>query len=410
MAGPGASWIGEEERQGLLEVIESGHLSRYGRDDDPRFLRKVMTLEAEFAAAVGVAHGLAVNSGTSGLVSCLLAMGLRPGDEVIVPSYTYVATYTAVLFAGGIPKIVDIDDSLTMDPAAAAAAVGPRTRMLLPVHMLGNPCDMDALGEVARRHGLPILEDCAQAGGARFRGRPVGAYGEMGVFSFNVFKTITAGDGGILVTDDPGLYERAFAVHDQGHRPLRGGVEVGQRQILGMNFRMNELTGAVALAQLRKLPDILATLRKKKAAFRDAIGQAPGMTFRTVHDPAGECATLLVMIFDRAEHARRVADALGTTTLERSGWHVYKNMEHVHARLRELGRPVPSLPRTDDLLARSVNLSVGVVDPGLGSGVGIHIGADDEEIARTGARVRQVIADLTSSGASGGPPAVSGAG
>jgi dTDP-4-amino-4,6-dideoxygalactose transaminase len=391
MSGPGARWIGEEERREVLSVLESGHLSRYGREDDPRFLRKVLTLEREFASRVGVDHALGVNSGTSALLSCLLAMGLRPGDEVIVPAYTYVASYTAVLFAGGVPILVDVDESLTMDPEAVRAAIGPKTRFLLPVHMLGNPCDLDALGALAHEHGLAVLEDCAQAGGASFRGRPVGAHGAMGAFSFNVFKTITAGDGGLLVTDDRQLYERAFAVHDQGHTPLRAGVEVGQREILGMNFRMNELTGAVALAQLRKLDAILETLRRKKAAFRDAIGSLPRVRFRTIHDPAGECATLLVLIFDHAERAARAADALGTTTLERSGWHVYRNMEHVLRRLSELGRPVPDLPRTDDLLRRCVNLSVGVVDPGLGAGIGIHLDASDQEIEATAARVRRAV-------------------
>ena len=393
MSGPGAYWIGDEEKREILSVLESGHLSRYGKMDDPRFLRKVITLEQEFAARVGVAHGLAVNSGTSALLSCLLAMGIEPGDEVIVPSYTFVATYTAVLFAGGVPVLVDVDDSLTMDPAAVEATIGPKTRFLMPVHMLGNPCEMDAIGEIAARHGLQILEDCAQAGGASFRGRPVGAHGAMGAFSFNVYKTITAGDGGLLVTDDRRLYERAFAVHDQGHSPLRGGVEVGHRSILGMNFRMNELTGAVALAQLRKLDGILETLRRKKAALKAAIGPLPGVRHRTIHDPEGECATLLVLIFDRPERARRVAELLGTKTLEGSGWHVYRNMEHVLDRLRELGRPAPELPRTDELLARCVNLSVGVVDAGLGSGFGIHIDATDADIEAVAARVRDAVRD-----------------
>lgn len=394
MPGPGAYWIGEEEKRALLAVIESGHLSRYGREDDPRFLRQVRRLEEAFARRQGVAHALAVNSGTSALLASLIAMGLRPGDEVLVPAYTFVASYSAILFAGGVPALVDVDESLTMDPAAAERAIGPRTRFLMPVHMLGAPCDLDALMDVARRHGLQVLEDCAQAGGASYRGRPIGTFGAMGAYSFNVYKTISAGDGGLLVTDDAALYERAFAVHDQGHKPLRSGVEIGERTILGMNFRMNELTGAVALAQLGKLDRILETLRAKKARLRAALEGLPGVTFRTVHDPAGECATLLVLLFDRAERARAVATALGTKTVDESGWHVYRHMEHVLRRLAELGRPVEpgSLARTDDVLGRAVNLSVGVVDAGLGSGFGVYIDATDDEIDAVADEVRRAVA------------------
>jgi 8-amino-3,8-dideoxy-alpha-D-manno-octulosonate transaminase len=204
----------------------------------------------------------------------------------------------------------------------------------------------------------------------------------MGAFSLNVFKTITAGDGGAVVTDDTDLYLRAFAIHDQGHLPLRTGVEVGARSLLGMNFRMNELTGAVALAQLRKMDSIVATLREKKARLKERIAGIPGVRFRRLPDPAGECATLCTVIFDEASRAARVAERLGTTTVDRSGWHVYANMEHVTRWLAEHGRPSGkgAYPRTDDILRRCVNLSVGVVDAGLGAAFGIHVRSTDEEI------------------------------
>ena len=191
--------------------------------------------------------------------------------------------------------------------------------------MLGNPCDMDAILELARKHKLVVVEDACQAAGASYKGRKVGTLGQMGGFSLNVFKTITAGDGGLVAATNEEFYKLAFGLHDQGHSPLRAGLEVGHRSILGLNFRINELTAAVALAQLRKIDRITSTLRQKKALFRRLIGHIPGMSFRKVHDAEGECGTLLTVIFDDARRAATVAQRLGTTTVDHSGWHVYAN-------------------------------------------------------------------------------------
>jgi dTDP-4-amino-4,6-dideoxygalactose transaminase len=384
MPGPGREWIGREERESVLEVLESGHLFRYGSPEDPGFKRKVYTFEQELAAACGVRHAVATTSGSAALIAAILAAGIEPGDEVVVPAYTFVATYSSLIFCGAVPVLAEIDDSLTLDPAELGRRLTPRTRAVMPVHMLGNPCDMDPILAFARQHGLVVIEDACQAAGASYKGRRVGSLGALGAFSLNVFKTITAGDGGAVVTDDPRLHERAFAIHDQGHRPDRTGVEVGARSLLGLNFRMNELTGAVALAQLRKLDAIVATLRAKKARLKERIAGLPGIRFRRLPDPEGECATLLTVLFDDPSRAARVAAALGTTTVDRSGWHVYANMEHVGRWLAERGRPSGkgAYPRTDDILSRAVNLSVGVVDAGLGSAFGIHVRSTDEEIER----------------------------
>jgi 8-amino-3,8-dideoxy-alpha-D-manno-octulosonate transaminase len=236
-----------------------------------------------------------------------------------------------------------------------------------------------------------VIEDACQAAGGSYRGRRLGTLGRIGAFSLNIFKTITAGDGGAVVTDDTELYERAFAIHDQGHRPDRTGVEVGARSILGLNFRMNELTGAVALAQLRKLDRLVATLRQKKARLKERIAGIPGVRFRKLPDPGGECATLCTVLFDDPGRAARVAARLGTTTVDRSGWHVYANMEHVDRWLAEHGRPhgKGAYPRTDGVLSRAVNLSVGVVDRGLGAAFGITVLSTEEEIDRAARQFRE---------------------
>ena len=395
MAGPGSQWIGKEEVQELLDVMSSGHLFRYGGLEDPDFKHKVYSFEQEFAAKCGCRYALATSSGTAALVCALKAMGIREGDEIIVPAYTFIATYSAVVFAGGIPVLAEIDDSLSLDPADIEHRIGARTKAIMPVHMLGNPCDLDGIKVVASKHGLRVIEDVCQANGASYRGRRLGSSGEIGAFSLNIFKTVTAGDGGVVVTDDENLYTLAFGFHDQGHSPLRADVEVGRRSVLGMNFRMNELTGAVALAQLRKLDRIIAVLREKKRLFKESIGDIKGMRFRTLNDPEGECATLCTVIFDSPEKANRVSQRLGTTTVTHSGWHVYSNMEHFNHYLRESGRPhgKGAYPRTDSLLSRAINLSVGVVDPGLGAAFGINIDSSSEEIRQTAARFRDACRD-----------------
>lgn len=384
MPGPGAYFYGDEEREQVEEVLSSGYLSRYGHENDPNFKAKVFNLEAEFARKIGVAHCVATNSGTSALMASLKAIGLQPGDEVLVPGYTFIASLSAVIALGGAPVLTEIDESLTMDPEDAQSKISPRTRVIMPVHMLGNPCDMERIQALAARAGLQIVEDCCQALGGSYRGKRLGSLGVLGAFSLNNYKVINTGDGGLLVTDNRALYERAFAFHDQGHLPLRKGVEIGKRTLIGLNMRMNELTGAFALGQLKKLELILETLRRKKMLFKTAIqaGGIRNMQFRRINDPE-ECATLLTVQFESQEAAEQAAKALQSKTVFHSGWHVYHHMEQLLAYQNARGeRPYRKhmLPRTDDILLRSINLSVGVVDPGLGADFGINVLASEAEI------------------------------
>jgi dTDP-4-amino-4,6-dideoxygalactose transaminase len=382
LPGAGNEVIGQEEIQELLDVMKSGYLFRYGSLDDPKYKKKVYILENEFARYCGVKHALAVTSGSAALFVALKAIGLQPGDEVIVPTYTFVATFSSVIFSGGIPILTEIDESMNIDPKDIEKRITPRTKAIVPVHMLGNSCDMDTVMAIAKKYNLKVVEDACQAIGGSYHGKNLGSIGNIGAFSLNIFKMITAGDGGLMITNDTDLYKRAFGFHDQGHSPNRSGVEVGQRNILGLNFRMNELTGAVALAQVRKMDDIISTLRSKKAKLKSAITTIPGIKFRTLNDPDGDCATLCTVIFEDAAKAAQVAKKLGTTTVDRSGWHVYANMEHVNHWLAERNLPHDkgAYPQTDDILGRSVNLTVGVVDAGLGASFGINIHSTDEEI------------------------------
>ena len=383
MPGPGAYWFGKEEMDSVMEVMQTGYLFRYGSESDPKFLHKVSSLEKKFAQYNEADYALATSSGTSSLLVSLIALGLKAGDEIIVPAYTFVATYSACIFAGCVPVLAEIDESLSLDPNDIEHRITSRTKAIIPVHMLGNPCNMDKITEIARKHNLFVLEDCCQAAGASYKGKKVGTIGDMGAFSLNLFKTINSGDGGLVVTNNERFYQTAFGVHDQGHKQNRFGVEVGARSILGLNFRMNEITGAVAIAQLRKLDNIVQTLREKRSRLKKLISAASGFKFRVLNDPqGGDTGSLCTIIFDMREQAVKVSKALGSKTLDESGWHVYANMEHVLRFLEEAGQPHTkgSYPRTDDILSRAMNISVGVVDGGLGAGWGININSTDEEI------------------------------
>ncbi len=401
--GPGAYVFGAEEKKELLDVMEHGNLFRYGTPGVDGFEAKVATFETEMAERLGHKHVFATSSGTGSLMCCLAALGIGMGDEVIVPGYTFIASISTIVLMNATPVLAEIDESLTIDPTKIEALITPRTKAIVPVHMLGNPCDMDAIMDIAERHKLYVIEDCCQAVGASYRGRRLGTIGNMGAYSLNVFKTITSGDGGFVGTSSDELYERGFGFHDQGHKPCRMGVEVGNRSIVGMNMRMNELTGAVALAQGRKLDTILATLREKKAMLKGLLQDIPGLGFRRIND-AGECGTLLTLLFDTKQMAEAFCEKLGTAPIARSGWHVYNNMEQILDKktwtdahpFHQCDRTYEKhmLPQTDDILDRAVNISIGVVDKGLGAGCGININSSEDEIRATAQRIRDVIASL----------------
>ena len=407
MPGPGSYLVGQEEIDEVMEVLRSRQLNRYSRNgqgndegwplDDPRRQGKVYQLEREFSSWAETPYAVAMNSGTSALWVALMGLGIGPGDEVIVPGYTFIASMSSIVFARATPVLAEIDETLNLDPHDVEARIGPRTKAIMAVHMLGNPARMSELQAIADAHKLILVEDCAQAMGARYDGKPVGSIGAAGAFSFNSFKVLTAGDGGMLITPDEATYRRFFALHDQGHSPLRGGIEVGSRPFLGLDFRMTEVQAAILLAQLRKLDQILAKLHELKSLFKSLIRDLPDIRFRAITDEAGECATILTVLFPTAQVASAVATRLSTKVVSASGWHVYSNMEHLIERrmVNPVGCPFacPSfvadgpdyrkgaLPQTDVLLSRAMNISIGVVDRGLGAGFGVRV-IDDEDVVR----------------------------
>lgn len=405
MPGPGYYWIGKEEEEELISLIRARYLFRYGEANDPSFQHRVKTLEEEVAKKFGAKYSLAVSSGTAALITAMSAAGIGPGDEVIVPGYTFIASMSSVIFCSAVPVLAEVDESLTLDPKDVEAKITPHTKAILAVHMIGNPCDLDALQRIAKKHKLLLIEDTAQAFGGSYKGKRLGTIGLIGTYSFNIFKTINAGDGGMVVTDDEELYRNAFGYHDQGHLPLRLGVEIGNR-IIGQNFRMTELNAAVLLAQLRKLDRIIERLAALKNRFKKQIQDIKGLQFRRINDPKGECNTILTVFLPDKKSADAVAEKLATTTVSHSGWHVYNNMENILGMktINPKNNPVKHplykgkaeyrkgmLPQTDRLLERAINISVGVVDRGLGSAFGINLESSEDEVDRKAETFRKAV-------------------
>ncbi len=307
---PGGLRIDEKEEAAVLEVLRSKRLFRYyGPVSGPS---KVAELEKRFAEMMGVKYALAVTSGSAALMCGLVALGIGPGDEVIVPAYTWIASAEAVMGVGAVPVVAEVDESLTLDPLDVAQRITPRTKAIMPVHMRGAPSRMDALMALAGEHHLRVLEDVAQADGASYQGKRLGSIGDVGAFSFQFNKIITAGEGGMLITNDPDLYNRAVMVHD-----VVGGQrnKIPTEQIIpGLNFRMSELQGAVMLVQLERLEGLLQEMRRNKAMLKGAMESAVqknGIRFRAINDAAGDAAIALIFTVPNAERAGKIARSAG---------------------------------------------------------------------------------------------------
>ncbi|WP_269499413.1 DegT/DnrJ/EryC1/StrS family aminotransferase [Castellaniella sp. S9] len=335
---PGAHWIGEEERELVERVVLARSPFRfYG----PDLQGMVDTLEAEWKAAFGHRHALGVSSGTAALGIAMSALDIGPGDEVMVPGYLWVSCVSAIVRAGAIPRLVDIDDTFCLDPEDLERKIGPHTRAVLCVHMSGAPGRIDRIAALCRARGLALIEDCAQTAGASFQGTPVGRFGDIGIFSFQLNKNMTAGDGGMVVCDDDTLFRRVVALHDLGYpRTPAGRLDTSDPgiQLWGMGARMNELTGAMLLAQLRKLPRITGAMRSAKWRIREALEGTRGLTFRNVLDPQGDAGPFLLMALPdealaarfvaalRAEGIAGPAGSLACLTMREWGLHWYSNI------------------------------------------------------------------------------------
>ena len=297
--------VGEEEIAAVTEVLRRQKIFRFLLSDEESYAAR---LEAAYREMTGKPYALAVTGGTTALISALVGLGVSTGDEVIVPAYTYIATAAAVLSVGAIPVIAEVDDTLTLDPEDFRRKITPLTRCVIPVHMRGWPAQMDEIMEIARRHGILVLEDVAQANGGSYKGRRLGSIGDAGAFSFQHYKVITSGEGGMVVTGDEEVYHRATCRHDSAMRFWRPGE--GRPAFAGENARMCELRAAVGYVQFGRMEGILARLRALKARIVEQIKEAPGIQLHRVADPAGDCGTTLAFFLPDAGQAKRFSRAL----------------------------------------------------------------------------------------------------
>ncbi len=316
----GTQYYDDQERRELLDVLEKRQPFRwYGPGTQPP--RKVADLEAALARRMKTRHALAVTSGTAALTTALAALQVGPGDEVILPTWTWYSCYNAIVLVGALPVFAEIDDSLNLDPDDVARRLTPQTKVIMAVHLLGNPCDMDHLLKLARAHKLKVLEDCAQSMGADYRSRPLGSLGDIGIYSMQLYKTITAGEGGGVVTNDPVLFERASRFHDLGilrppHQTAIGGAHL--QPFAGSQYRMNEFTGGVLLAQLGKLDTIVAALRANARRIYEGIADLPGIRLRLRPDPQGDLGSVVGLQFESKERRDRFLKAMHAENLPAS--------------------------------------------------------------------------------------------
>jgi 8-amino-3,8-dideoxy-alpha-D-manno-octulosonate transaminase len=353
---PGASLYGEEEKAAVMAVLDRRSPFRfYG----PAPCYAVEAFEKAFAERMDVRHALAVSSGTAALIVGLKALGVAPGDEVLVPANTFIASPAAVLLCGAKPVYVDIDDTFNLDPNDLELKRSERTVAVMPVHIEGSSCDMDAVMGFAERFGLAVIEDAAQSCGASYRGRPVGSFGEVGVFSFQINKLITAGEGGMITANDPALYRRAVRLHDQGNVRAADGAldfDTSGGALLGQNYRMNELSGALLGAQLRKLDTLVDTMRRVASEIRSRVADLPGVQLRRLVDPDGELGRRVFMTLPTAELAADVERAVRAEGVPMGRLYGGKAVfEHPQLQADDAAATCPGAV---DLLARTVTLSI----------------------------------------------------
>ena len=370
---PGATYYDEEEITAVTEVLKSQSPYRfYG----PKFLDLTGKFEKEFADYVGTRRALAVSSGTAALHTALVGLGVGPGTEVILPTYGWVSCPSAIVAAGATPVLANVDESLTLDPDAVKGRITSKTRAIMAVHIRGSPCDMEGLSAVAKESGVNLVEDVAQCGGGSYHGRKLGSIGDVGSFSFQLNKMITAGEGGAVATDDEGIYQRALMFHDAG-TPYRGlsekRLKLGVQPFPGVNYRANELASAILRVQLRKMDSIVSKTRKNKQKVLEGIKRIQGIRLRRENDPGGEVGVALIFFVQTPEKARLFRDALVAENITRPSGsypgvvyepgkddgHVYPHWGHL---IGGLDGKKAEFGESLDLLARAVHLDISPID------------------------------------------------
>ena len=332
---PGFELFGDLERKHVTDVLNSGVLMRYGFDGMRQGHWKAKELETELQNQFQVKHAQLLSSGTAAVSVSLAIAGIGSGDEVIMPCFTFVASFEAVMMLGAIPVLVDIDDTLTLDVEAVKKAVSPKTKAIMPVHMCGSMANLQALKSICDEHDLVLVEDACQAIGGTYQGKALGSYGDVGSLSFDFVKTITCGEGGAVLTNNPKFAQNADHYSDHGHDHDGNDRGAETHPFLGYNFRISELNAAVGLAQIKRLNDFIAIQKKHYTILREVLSQIPEVVFRTVPEGGEENYSFLNFFLPDLKTTRNVSNAFKKAGIDGcfhyydNNWHYIRKWEHL---------------------------------------------------------------------------------
>ena len=376
---PGFELFGPEERKEVNDVLETGILMRYGFDGPRKGIWKSKELEAAICQTIGCNYTQLVSSGTAALTTALTALGIGVGDEVIMPTFTFVASFESVLSVGAVPILADVDETLTLQPDAVRRAITPRTKCVMPVHMCGAMADLDALMQICKEHDLILLEDACQSFGAKYKGKFLGTIGHAGTFSFDFVKTVTCAEGGGIVTNSEDIYTKCdgFSDHGHDHKGVDRGADL--HPFIGYNYRISELHAAVGLAQIRRLDQFLAIQKNNHSRLKAILSSAPEVSFRTIPDPSGDSYTFLSWFLPTEEIARGVVAELkqqgiltGNFYWFDNNWHYFRKWDHLRqirtlnnlneAQKKALSSIDPAgFPASDKVMSRCISTAIGLL-------------------------------------------------
>lgn len=372
---PGFEWMGAEEKAEVNQVLDQGFIFRYNFDGVRNNVWKAREMEAMLRERMQTQYAHLVSSGTAALSVAYHAMGVGAGDEVIVPTFTFVASVEALVAAGAIPVFADVDDTLCLNPASVESKITPRTKAINVVHMCGSMADMDAILAIAKKHNLLVLEDACQAIGGSYKGQPLGSMGDAGCFSFDSVKTITCGEGGGIITNNETIYHNAHMYSDHGHDHIGNDRGAEGHPIMGLNYRISDLNAAMGVAQLRKLDDMIRVQRKNKAKLKSALSQFSEISFRRIPDPEGDQASFLTFMLPTEARTLEINQKLKEAGVDgcfywyANNWHYIKNWPQIQnmvgaAKLPiHLNNELPDYTRldtsaSDAVMSRSISMLI----------------------------------------------------
>lgn len=398
---PGFELWGDEERKEVTDVLETGILMRYGFDGPRKGVWKALELEKEICNTFGCTYAQLTSSGTAALTTAMAVLNIGAGDEVIMPTFTFVASFEAVLSVGAIPVLVDVDESLTLSPEAVKAALTPKTKCIMPVHMCGSMADLDALKQICEENDLVLLEDACQSIGGSYKGKMLGTIGDAGTFSFDFVKTITCGEGGVVMTNNEEVYTKCDGYTDHGHDHKGADRGAELHPFIGYNYRISELHAAVGLAQIRKLNTFLGIQKKNHAALKQMLSQIPEVTFRNIPDPEGDSCSFISWFLPTAEITQAVVNEMkaqgilaGNFYWYNNNWHYItkwdhlKNVETLNGQSREVTEALKNyagkeFTASDAIMSRCISTAISLL-------------WTDEQLQDKGSKMVQAISSVLS--------------